>query len=755
MSGVNVKLEQTQNFDASIKDKKILGIYVLSSSTRRKVQDAHDDTEKMNRNLEGAFQDNVDYAVDTQEDCEAQEVEATSDSDDSETQETESQKGDVSTQDYVDSLDVDSETLEENTITMADLNEILVALQEDNTDASKDSIKNIEENDKKTEDANNEIESLTAEAERLQNESSLSSPSSTPSANSALAKPMSAPMDFGPESDGMGGVVDSAFDGTGSGTNSAYSLSTATETEEDNKAIASGEKAAPATPAASPAPVATPMAPAAAPTGSTTGTNPYSNNKSHEISDELKSIREKTEAKRAVLEDANKNIENERASVEARDSENTEIMDNAAETTEEMQEQVEETNERHTVVEAGIQAIYDTGEMTMTAGKMAIATGTALQAGAYAYAGIATVLGKNSVTTAATGAKVAAATANPVTAVPGGVAAAGLASASLVQQGSSISAMAQSTSLYSTGLECQGIGLDGVIVGGATKVGALGAFATLDAVRGDWSRFGEDMLGIAKTSVEVGVAVVQTCGAELSQISAVGKGIVTGVKIADASMKTIDAAIKGDVLGVVASAAGGASVAIGGNLSGLQKGLQYTAQGANVVKNVQDGDYISAGFGAAAIGLDATGTYGGAGMKNIANKTKDVLNVAKTGIDSAVSFSNGDIIGGITNGSAAAFGTAGLVGGDNKTTNVLRNTFYAMTATGEAVGQTINAVNTYKDGIETIKGLKTFGGQKGSDNASETTTKSTTEQAQETSTEDTGFTEAELAALSAKYGRRR
>ena len=743
----NINLPTIENFDAEkiCRKKTIFGKSLLSSKEKQDVRGGHNDIDKANydlKNVENDLHDCEDDAIEG----ETQTDETKTQNDDGEKQTDETNNEDKKTDEkQMTSDDLYASALEQQEI-IDSMNEEYEDLNKDFEDDNETDFDEMTTSQEELDDLNNELENLN---EQLENEE--------PNSNqeSALAKPMSTPMDFGPESDGMGGVVDSAFDGTGSGTNSAYSLSTATETEEDNKAIASGEKAAPATPAASPAPVATPMAPASAPS-----TNPATGNTGNSAESDTtsayKQIAKEISTKSERAAELGRNIETTGSSAADRNTEYSTNSEENVAVTEDITEQGEEAQDQYSTIREGLNvankvcdlslqtfdAVTKTGKASLVVAKWTDTTAKSTDTTANTVDGTATGM---DVTAAGLAGGIVTAEAAPP--VEGGA---------QVTHGSANTTRAVSKVVQGISKACESFGNT------AVDIGEQGTAYTQ----------------VAKAGVEAAIVVDDLANerwmeALTGAISAAGN-FAQGMSVADDNNKEFfDKIAKGAKAAETAVAFGKAVDE--GKLEGMiTSGVSLAGQGLSMTKNA----------GLQAWGDTVTGavsTYNGAKSTVEAIKKGNVVGIISNGIGLAESatktynsfdkaIDRGDVVkdkdGNVVKDKNGKVQRENQHEGKHQITTDLASNL-ANKLLGEKATDTImkgfdlvKDVGTVADAaitdVNLVKTIKNNPFKK--ENSVQSTSRQETTQhntKEETSTEDTGFTEAELAALSAKYGRRR
>ena len=378
---LNIQLKTPEQINADkIANKRIMGIRVLSSSQRKEVykgRDGIDDAQYKVKDTQNKIDDSAnktDSACNQGEDTEDQKndgvnQEGTSHSADAQGKQltaTTASSSDTALS-HIEELENAQEEFDELSETILEDNEADYEILEESSDALEDFSTDIE-------DLNAELEALTSES------TSEDAPVDTAAPAPLMAAPAPAPVAEAPVTDGMGGVVDANFDGTGSGANSAYSLSTATETEENNQEIAAGRRSAPAAPAPAPAPIApapvaqAPVAPAPTETAQDTPVE------EPEVNPEIKEKEAEIEDKEAEAEELGTTFTETNDAITERSEEQIEYATTYAEDADAIVQEGEEANEGTAKARAVFGKISEVGQFTQQVGNMTEFAGKGLQA---------------------------------------------------------------------------------------------------------------------------------------------------------------------------------------------------------------------------------------------------------------------------------------------------------------------------------------------------------------------------------------
>lgn len=414
-----------------------------------------------------------------------------------------------------------------------------------------------------------------------------------------------------PATDGMGGVVDNAFDGTGSGTKSAYSLSTATETQEENTAIAQGKKSAPAAPLFAPATgnaasVNVPAAPAQTAPAANGGMSGSSNDTA-----QFENLKQDIETKSSSVATLYANVMKSLENVQKVEEEATDVTDEQTEQIEDVTEQTEEKQDSNNFVEQGFQYAYQGFSTVNQVCDMGIATSNASIAVGSLSAMAGAPIEKGGMAVTKAGVSVVS-SASGATFMAGVVAAAGyvVIGAGGAMQGMGVSMQAAGNAMVGAGQVSLEVSLTG-------KVGALGGMAASN----------------------LGLATCATIEGDLSKAWGYAKGALNN---------TIEGfqVIAEQVLASYAGAGG-----VLGTINNIKQGIDIAQGAIGMYENIKDGNIkgaIISGIGIAGSSLQFSGA--GTNTRNLGKMINNGLGFYNSAESTFTAIKNHDVIGMMTGG---------------------------------------------------------------------------------------------------------
>ena len=577
----NIKLKQPKEFNAQkLANKKVMGVRVLKASQRADVIKGGEDVKTARTEIKGAqgdiddAADEVDRGLDEQDKVESQAEEA----------QNSSSQG-MSAEE----LDAETELLGQSSVLAQaktqEFTEIGETLEEDFEAFTEDSETKIEDMNNSLEEydgISEEIVALSEEAEALNAEieanagGSASAPAGTPA-----GAPASAPAkQFTPSSDGMGGVVDPASDGTGAGTRSAYSLTTGADAQPQSApamaprkapgkgGLITGTNPAPAAPTPTPVPQNAPAVPTPVaetpttetpttetPTDTTGGAgapnNGGANTEYQTRSADLKSRMDDANARQEVVSD---NITTTTTAVNEDVDARTEVVntnnENANALVEEGNNQMsglEKTSQILTQANQYGQYIKLAGTATKTVGAGLMGTGLAMNASGGTISGLGAAISGIGAALTSIGAPLCAVfgIGVPITAAGGATAGAG---ASTTSGGAALTGAG--SGIYSAGQTAHTIGEATEKVGTGVTLAATAGLTGVAAAQGDWKGALTSGLSVATSAM----SFAEGLGVLKGATEGVVKGFETTSKVlnaASATFNTTMAAIDGNVNGMI------------------------------------------------------------------------------------------------------------------------------------------------------------------------------------------------------------
>ena len=721
---IDVKLESPKSINASkIANKKICGIRVLSSSQRSQVYKGSSEIDKAQYEVKNTTKD-LNKASNKQGEACQEGTETEENKEDSEDQ----HEDDLSTDDIGamtnENVTASSNLALEHSEMLEGMLEEFDELNDSITEENDADYEILEESGEELECLSSEIDELNAELERLTEgkDGSSAAPASAPTPAHAMA-PAKAPA--APASDGMGGVVDEAFDGTGSGANSAYSLSTATETQEDQAKNPTAAAAPAPMLASAPAPLASaaPATPTAAPTTGSTNTTDASGDAARieEISTE---IEEKSTRATELSETTT-------ASQEAIETRSTETSEHYTEQTEISQGIVDDGETANEATYGAREFFQDmqqigdftkqTGEIVEKVGQELQITGIVIDAVGDGTMKLGQGIGAIAKSLIGIGAPLVPAWGSGTGIVAGG-SSAEVSSDTTTAGGIVLKGTAKT--LHQVGSVTEKVGDVTKTAGQFTLAGAYAGTTACDIADGNW--LGAITNGLI--AVSNGLSGVQGLGdaigksAELCEKAAgTIEKIQSGIEMAQKGIAVGVAIDQGDWESLAVNATSLTGQCIGGKAGALMvdSASTYTATKATV-NAIQDGDVLGAitnGTGAIQSGMKLTQDIDanfGTKIEKFTNKIMYKNGEKSETKDVDVIYENKD-------GSQNNSGKKCTVGSNNYT--VFGSTLQTLSDAGAAVN-TYNQVDNYIDSAKNLKNMNMFGGNK-DDNTTATTSSST------------------------------